>query len=115
VPGMQPPCVSELAAAARPFPAGMLSASSVAAAGKDGALKGLQLLLLSEEHHPLHSSTAGSHLRSGGDVACGVVGSPKWSVGPGGRVLPVVGAAAGAAEGRAVQHAACVTTLSGRR
>ena len=68
VPGMQPPCVSELAAAARPFPAGMLSASSVAAAGRDGALKGLQLLLLSEEHHPPHSSTAGSHLRSGGDV-----------------------------------------------
>jgi hypothetical protein len=77
VPVMQPPCVSELAAAARPFPAGMLTASCNAAAGRDGA-KGLQLLL---------SGTQNSQMLGEGAQAA-VVGSPKWAVGAGGSLLP---------------------------
>lgn len=80
VPVMQPPCVSELAAAARPFPAGMLTASSIAAAGRGGA-KGLQLLLSEPQHSQI--------LEEG--VQAAAVGSPKWAVGAGGSVLPVAG------------------------
>lgn len=97
VPAMQPPCVSELAAAARPFPAGMLTASSVAAAGRDGA-KGLQQLLSSEPQQH------GQNLFEGSQAA---VGSPKWAVGPGGRVLPA------AAGGSSCAQAA--VAASGRR
>lgn len=68
VPAMQPPCVSELAASARPFPSALLTASSVAAASRD-AVKGLKLLVSEPQH-----------LQQ--------LGSPKWVVGPGGRVEP---------------------------
>jgi hypothetical protein len=90
VPGSGPPCVSELAAAARPFLAGLLTASAVAAAGRDGA-KGLRQLL---QLVPATEATAAT-----------AVGSPKWSVGAGGRVLPAGG---GGVEGP-------VPAASGRR
>lgn len=49
VPVMQPPCVSELAAAARPFPAGLLTASlSRTAAAAGGDVQGLKLLVLEQ-------------------------------------------------------------------
>lgn len=68
VPAMQPPCVSELAASTRPFPSALLTASSVAAASRD-AVKGLKLLVSEPQNMQQ-------------------LGSPKWVVGPGGRVEP---------------------------
>jgi hypothetical protein len=81
VPAMQAPCVSELAAAARPFPSGMLTASAVATAGRDGAA-GLKLLL---------GDTLQQQLLGGSQATAG---SPKWAVGAGGRVQPAGGLSA---------------------
>jgi hypothetical protein len=85
VPGMQAPCVSELAAATRPFPSGLLTASAVATAGRDGAA-GLKLLLGDTLHQQL----------LGGSQA--TAGSPKWAVGAGGRVQPAGGLGAAAVD-----------------
>jgi hypothetical protein len=133
VPGLQAPCVSELAAAVRAFPVGALSATATATAGQE------QQAGLGGRHNWAGTRSAGAAASPGqlcvansvlvGQAAAGsspkglwlllssqqpvaeAVGSPCFAVGAGGRVAAVAGAAAvaaaagsAAARGLGVEH-----------